>query len=51
MLLTSVDVSLDLKIIKELAIHVFIPVVLLNLTYLLKSFNDFTKNLGKEDCA
>lgn len=47
MILISVDVSSGLKIIKELARIFFIPVVLVNLAYLVKSFNDFTRNLGK----
>lgn len=47
MILISVDVSSGLKIIKELAIIFFIPVVLVNLAYLVKSFNDFTRNLEK----
>lgn len=51
MLLISVDVSSGPKIIKELAIIFFIAIVLVNLAYLVKSFNDCTRNSAKENCG
>ena len=48
MLLIPVDVSSVLEILKDWQFF-FIPVVLVNLVYLVKTFSDFTRNWGKEN--